>query len=78
MSRNVRDEKPKSVCDLCQRAMRGGLWCALCTRSFAALQKRPYHSRLCPERVAQWGADRARSGMKASKKAAGAAKRTKR
>jgi hypothetical protein len=70
MSRNVRDEKPKSVCDLCQRAMRGGLWCAPCTRSFAALRE---HG-ACPESLATWGADRARAGMKASKKAAGAAR----
>jgi hypothetical protein len=70
MSRNVRDEKPKSVCDLCQRTMRGGLWCAACTRSFANFRK----TNTCPESFATWGADRARAGMKASKKAAGAAK----
>jgi hypothetical protein len=73
MGRNVRDEKPKSVCDLCQRAMRGGLWCAPCTRSFTML-KETSSGRPCPELVASWGADRARAGMKASKKTAGAAR----
>ena len=65
--RNVRDEKPKSVCDLCQRAMSGGLWCAPCTRSFAML-KQAWGARPCPESVATWGADRARSGVKAAAK----------